>query len=208
MRRGRTSTFQRKDSILSRAEIYPWSTLTQVGDFFVVSETVRPYSYVAAYVSQRNHRLNGEMIYACRKIPGATYVSLAYYEGWSPVVLEEFGDNIWVGRVAEGGSGVSGPVGIESIAAKVAERETQEKRVARLSLEHKMENLPWWWDKGKPLLNSRVLTESDRRKYGVGKQPVPGPNEPYPSYYNLDENFIRHVDEDEDSGEYFEEPEL
>lgn len=199
--------FQRKGNILSkgRPETYPWTSLTEVGDFFVVSETVRPYSYVSAYVSQRNHRLNGEMIYACKKIPGGTHVSLAYREGWDPKVLDEFTPNVWVGRAGAGGSA---PKGIVEIAEEVRAKETQEKRVARLSLEHKMENLPWWWDKGKPLLNSRVLTESDRRKYGVGKQPVPGPNEPYPSYYNLDENFIRHVDEDEDSGEYFEEPEL
>jgi hypothetical protein len=68
VRRGRTSTFQRKDNILSkgRPESYPWSMLTQVGDFFLGSEDVKPYSYVTAYVSQRNHRLNGEMIYTCR----------------------------------------------------------------------------------------------------------------------------------------------
>jgi hypothetical protein len=179
--------------------------LTQVGDFFMVSEDVKPYSYVAAYVSQRNHRLNGEMVYTCRKIPGGSFVSLSYYEGWTPNNLEEFGEGVWVSK--HGGGGPA-PRGLKEVTEEIATKMTQERRVARLSLEHKVENLPWWWDKGKPLLNSRVLTESDRRKYGVGKQPVPGPNEPYPSYYNLDENFIRHVDEDEDSGEYFEEPEL
>lgn len=190
-----------------RPETYPWSALTEVGDFFVVSETVKPYSYVAAYVSQRNHRLDGEMIYSCRKIPGGTYVSLAYYQGWDPRILEEFGESVWVGRPVGGGDSAPGPKGIEEIAAEVAARETQEKKIRRLSQEHKLTNLPWWWEDGKPMLNSRVMTQKDTEKYVLGRQPVPGPNEPYPAHYNLDENFVRRVEEDVDSGEYFEEPE-
>lgn len=212
--------FQRKDSILSkgRPELYPWSLLVEVGDFFIISESLKPYSYVSAYVSQRNHRLDGEMIYSCKKIPGGTYVSLAYYEGWDPGTLEEFGEDVWVGKAGGGGPAPKGIVEVveekrQMRAAaererKAAEaRDTQEKRIARLSRQHKIENLPWWWENGKPVLNSRVMTHADTEKYVLGRKTVPGPNEPYPAHYRLDENFVRHAEEDEDSGEYFEEPE-
>jgi hypothetical protein len=205
--------FQRKDSILSkgRPELYPWSSLTEVGDFFIISESLKPYNYVSAYVSQRNHRLDGEMIYSCKKIPGGTYVSLAYYDGWDPGTLEEFGEDVWVGKAGGGGPAPKGIVEIaeekRGIRAAAVERETQEKRIARLSRQHKIENLPWWWENGKPVLNSRVMSHADTEKYVLGRKTVPGPNEPYPAHYRLDENFVRHAEEDEDSGEYFEEPE-
>lgn len=44
---------------MSRPEMYPWSLLTVPGDYFIVSDAVKPYPYISAMVSQRNYRLGG-----------------------------------------------------------------------------------------------------------------------------------------------------
>jgi hypothetical protein len=177
---------------MSRAEMYPWSLLTEVGDYFAVPSTLKPFSYMSQLIAQRNYR-------------GGTGVRLT-------AVKTSYGTIILVSQVGEELPPYDflSPEGIYSVQSKqhvrsqgpgspLGERPTAPKRkvseiVARMSIDEKLHNLPWWYDdKGTFVMNSKIAVKADHERWFT-KQPMPGKDVPYPDYYNLDENLHRKPD--------------
>jgi hypothetical protein len=172
---------------MSRSEIYPWSLLTEVGDYFTVPESFKPYQYVSMLISQKNYRLGGTLRYTACKTTYGTIVMLAQ-------VGEELPPHEFVS-----------PEGILSATSRAVARTTPlgnrpkareltyAERVEQLPLEVKVANLPWWWDKDKFVWNggnmgSRYRKEDMEARIANNLAHF-DPNKPYPDFYNLDENF-------------------
>lgn len=179
---------------MAKPEIYPWSLLTEVGDYFCVPADLKPFPYVSQYVTQKNYRLVGQMKYSATKTSYGTIVMLAQigeetppYEFNSPEgilsstsrkhLISSMYDKADQKRLGE--------------KAVVAERTIQQK-VNAMSWEVRNANLPWWYDpkKGTLVVNPEVIKEPEATLFYT-KQFNPGPDMPYPDHYNLDENLLR-----------------
>lgn len=184
---------------MSKMETYPWSTLEKVGDHFFVEEKTQTQQYMSALVSQRNYHHQGTRRYAVGRVTGGTVVFLAQVEDYAPQGLVETRPGIWAMKAR---------VSVETKSARgLGDSLSQEDRVKLMPLNERLENLPWWWDKNKAVVNARVMTREDSKRYITGGETIPGPNVPYPEYYRLDEDLRREKDEwdFDDAGEVSEE---
>lgn len=174
---------------MSRTEIYPWSLLTEVGDYFAVPEKVKPFAYMSALVAQRNYRTASSVRLSANKTTYGTIVMVVQIQDREPPY--EY-------LSPEGIMAITGKQHVASaIRGDLGERPVMRKRtvseiVKQMSVEVKEANLPWWYDPktNNLVFNPKVATPEDLEKW-YSKQKMPGPNDPYPEYYHLDENLIR-----------------
>ncbi len=172
---------------MSRTPIYPWETLQRVGDYFIVLESYRPQAhyFMNATVAQRNKQKSGQFKYCCIKTSYGCIVMLA-----------QIGEDIppYDYEVVEGVLGVATFDGSakQELGNKPLGRElTQQELVMRMSHEVKMFNLPWWRESnGKLFMNHGVAKKRDIEKWARGEF-NPGPNDPYPEYYDLGPDLLR-----------------
>lgn len=189
---------------MSRTELYPWSMLTEVGDYFVVPASFKPSGYVCQLVAQRNYKGGYGIKLSATKLSYGTIVMVVQ-------VRDEVAPHDYIS-----------PEGILSITGKqylrsqdhttpLGERPQVAKRtvsqiVALMPIEQREANLPWWYDKkGQLIFNSKIATQADLERW-YNKEKMPGKDEPYPAYYNLDENLIKRDEPDDevDEEEFFE----
>lgn len=171
---------------MSRTEVYPWSLLTEVGDYFAVPDTVKPYSYMSQLIAQRNYRAGKGLKLTTVK---TTYGTI--------VLVAQIGDELppFEFRTPEGILAVTSRENVKRSQdhnTPLGERPTRPVRsqreiVAAMTTDMKIANLPWWYDgKGTLVFNPKVATPEDLDRW-YNKQKMPGPDDPYPDYYNLDE---------------------
>lgn len=143
--------------------------MRNVGEYFVVPSDVKPFPYMRQIVANRNALMDGQFKYVCAKVSEGTVVFLAQV-GDEKVPYEEEHDGMFY-------SGSRAPLTEGEM--------TLSQRVAAMSLEEKLEILPWWHDSrsGKVVVNAQVMTREDVDKYMLGGVPYPGPNDPYPDHY-------------------------
>lgn len=197
---------------MSRPEMYPWSLLTVPGDYFIVSDAVKPYPYISAMVSQRNYRLGGNRYAVARCNEGAMVILTRGDELPTPYD-SELSPGIFIKKAIQSKAQVNLDDGDNPYKLRLTPQEpklSQMEIISRMTPEEKQANLPWWYDPktGKTLINGKVMDEEDADKYVGRREKLPGPNDPYPKKYNLDENLRRiprHLvddgDEEEDWGD-------
>lgn len=175
---------------MSRAELYPWSLLTEVGDYFAVPSTFKPHQYMSQLVAQRNYKAgHGVKLTACKTSYG-TIVFVAQvgdekppYEFLTPEGIMAVTSRDHLLRYQT----ESTPLGERAVRPK----RTVSQIVEAMSWEMRTENLPWWYDnKGQLVFNAKIATEEDTDKW-YRREKMPGKDDPYPEYYNLDENLTR-----------------
>lgn len=170
---------------MSRKEKYPWSQLECVGDHFVVMEWEKPFRYISMMISQRNYKNRLEGIpaqFAVFKMSNATMVMLASVEGKRFDVDDdytEFSSGVYM-RV---GGGL--PINEDAT--------TQRAKIARMTPEERVANLPWWHDPAtnQQVLNTNLMLPQDLEIYVGAGQPIPPVETPYPARYHLDDNLRR-----------------
>lgn len=178
---------------MAREEIYPWATLEHVGDYFAVMPDFRTYYHMNATVAQRNKHYSGRMRYACVKTTYGCLVILAQVQDQLPPHDYEVVNGLYAkSPTTEPGEG---EIFSTSLGKRPARRElTQEERIARIPRATRLDNLPWWWEGEKFIWNVAVDRRAeDVEAYMSGKFKF-GPEDPYPEFYNLDENFIKRVE--------------
>lgn len=175
---------------MSRSEFYPWSLLLEVGDYFIVPESVKPHSYMSQLVAQRNYRGGKEVKLSSVKTTHGTLVIVVQvgeemppYEFVTPEGIYASTSRQHLIRTQAPDTPLGDrPVRAKKTVSQLVEAMTQDQRIA---------NLPWWYDKkGTLVFNPKVATPEDLDKW-YNKQKMPGPDQPYPDYYHLDENLIR-----------------
>lgn len=175
---------------MSRAEIYPWSLLTEVGDYFCVPESFKPYSYMSLLVSQKNYRMKGITKYTCEKTSYGTIVMLAQIGDEIPPY--EFQSEEGILSISSRKVGLQPPSRLTVGDAPVRPKRTQVQMISMMPPAKRNANLPWWYDaEGNFVTNPGVITEEDENKYVILGETPPGPEDPYPEYYGLDENLER-----------------
>ena len=180
---------------MAKPELYPWSLLTEVGDYFCVPAELKPFPYMSAYVTQKNYRLAGKMKYSATKTSYGTIV-----------MLVQIGDEIPPHEFNSPDGVLSSTSRRQVLASMANPREnlgekpvvperTQQQKVNAMSWEVRNANLPWWYDpkKGTLVVNPEVIKEPEASLFYT-KQFNPGPETPYPEHYNLDENLIRRTE--------------
>lgn len=174
---------------MSRVEVYPWSTLEKVGDYFVVTsdfEKKPAHYFMNATVAQRNKHMNGRMKYSCIKTSYGCIVMVVQVEDHIPPYDYE----VITGIYARASS--FDPTATQPLGNRPQNRElTMQEKIDRLPYQVKIENLPWWWEKGEFRWNGELKRKrredvdaffaKDRSKFQ--------PNMPYPEFYNLGEDF-------------------
>jgi hypothetical protein len=185
---------------MARTEMYPWSLLTEVGDYFCVPDSFKPHSYMSLLVSQRNYRMKGIAKYACEKTSYGSIVIMAQVGEELPPY--EFVSAEGILSISARAVGIDKTHKISIGDAPVLPKRTQQKLIDMMSPEMKQRNLPWWFDSRseKWVTNPAVIKPTDVDKYILGGQPFPSAEDPYPEYYNLDEDLqIKEtIDEAED----------
>lgn len=177
---------------MGRSETYPWSLLTEVGDYFCVMTETKPFSYMSMLVSQRNYRFKDRK-FSCVKTSYGSIVLLAQLlDETPPYEFNHEGILCSTSRQHLIRSHVHAPDPAAPGERPVAPPRTQQQIVAMMSPEQREYNLPWWKDPktGQLLFNGKVATMADAEKW-VSKTWRPDPDAPYPDYYHLDENLQR-----------------
>lgn len=184
---------------MSRNELYPWSLLTEVGDYFVVPKEFKEHDYMSRLVSQKNYRREGPRRFISAKTSIGTIVMLAEIEGEVPPhefvsaegILSSTSRQHLLRTMPH-----DNPIGDKPQRAK----RTQKEIVAMMSQEMRLQNLPWWFDphNGKLLMNLRVAKDPELTAWQKNEF-TPTPETPYPDHYNLDANLM--VREEPDPGE-------
>lgn len=189
---------------MSREEVYPWATLTQVGDYFLVTEEFRPncHYFMNATVAQRNKYYKGRAKYTCVK---TTYGCI--------VMLVQVGEDMpGYDYAVMGGVFASAKrfdhTATQPLGNRPKARElSQYEKIQRMSQPGRVDNLPWWYDGGKLVWNNNGAKRPEDLDAWLNNRFPFGPNDPYPEFYMLDENLIKRaepvldndpVDEDED----------
>lgn len=185
------------------SEMYPWSTLEKVGDYFLVLESFKTYVHMNATIAVRNRNMRDRMKYVCTKTTYGSIVMVAQILDHVP----EYEVEILPGLLARTTNVGPSPV---SLGNKPQVRElTQQEKVNRMSAEQRAANLPWWYDpKTRTLLVSNLVKEPELSLW-MAKKFNPGAETPYPEHYNLDENLLKktreqimHEDDDEEEEEW------
>lgn len=184
------------------SEMYPWSTLENVGDYFIVMEEFKPYVHMNATISVRNRNMRGRMKYVCAKTSYGSIVMVAQVADVVPSHEVEIVPGLYARTVNVGPSPVQ-------LGNKPQAREfTQQEKVNRMTWQVRNANLPWWYDpvKRNLVVNPDLIKDPEAELF-YRKQFNPGAETPYPDHYNLDENLmIREApaqdeeDEDDDEG--------
>lgn len=166
---------------MTRTPIYPWETLQKVGDYFIVLESyrVQAHYFMNATVAQRNKQKAGQFKYSCIKTSYGCIVMLVQIGEDIPpydyVVMEG------IMAVATFDGSAKQELGNKPLAREL----TQQELIMRMSPEVRAANLPWWREpNGKLTMNPNIAKRRDMEKFAAGEF-NPGPNDPYPSYYNL-----------------------
>lgn len=189
---------------MSRIEIYPWSTLQKVGDYFVVTEDFKANShyFMNATVAQRNKHKKSVFKYTCVKTTYGCIVMLVQIGDDVPPYDYEVVDGIYAIATAFDNTATQ-PLGNKPKAREL----THKEKVDRLPLAVKQENLPWWYEDGKLLWNPKVeKRREDTEAYYKGTFQF-GAMDPYPEFYNLGSDFRKksdteeHIESEEDWGE-------
>jgi hypothetical protein len=181
---------------MGTGELYPWSTLEKVGDYFLVLSSFKPYHHMNATISVRNRNMRGRMKYSCTQTTYGSIVMLAQVLDHLPEHEVEILEGLLARTTNVGPSPVS--LGNRPINRPL----TQQERVDRMSPEVRASNLPWWYDpKTRQLICGPLIKEPELSQW-FNKQFNPGAETPYPAHYNLDENlYLKQVEEeDEDDG--------
>lgn len=192
---------------MSRAEIYPWSMLEAVGDYFVVPEDFKPFQYISRIVSQQMYKNGKTYRYSCTKTTYGSIVMLVQVGEDLPAYEYATDDGVLVCRM-----GVAKTIQPEFGDRPKVKHMSQEEKIARMSHAMRQANLPWWTDPktDQPVLNTKLLLPADIEKYVRNRERIPGNNIPYPADYQLDQNLIRYTEaalselddeEEEDFGE-------
>jgi hypothetical protein len=149
---------------VARVEFYPWSLLTEVGDYFCVPSEVKLFAYMSQLVAQKNYRNDGLMKYVATKTSYGTIVMLTQIGEELP--LHEFvsPDGILAStsrrHLIESRSEPNG----SSIGEKaVVPKRTQGQIIAAMHWEVRNNNLPWWYDpvKGTLVVNTKLIKEPE-----------------------------------------------
>jgi hypothetical protein len=173
---------------MSRLEVYPWSTLEKVGDYFVVTsdfEKKPAHYFMNATVAQRNKHMQGRMKYSCIKTSYGCIVMVVQVEDHIPPYDYEVIPGIYAKATFD-------HTATQPLGDRPKNRElTMQEKIDRLPYEVKLANLPWWWEKGEFRWNGELKKKrredvdaffaKDRSKFQ--------PNMPYPEFYNLGEDF-------------------
>lgn len=176
---------------MSRQEIYPWSTLNEVGDYFVVPHTFKKHGDIRRYMNVKNSQMKHKYKYGCVENGDTTNVVLLCRIGELPPY--EFTNEVGIMCMVSRKDTVrSARAGEETTALGVkplAPKRTQEQIIAAMSPEERQANLPWWYDprNGKLLVNTRLIREPEATLFHENKF-RPSPTAPYPEHYGLDEN--------------------
>ena len=189
---------------MAKTELYPWSTLQKVGDYFIVMEEFKPYHYMNAIVSVRNNYQRGKFKYSCVKTTYGCIVMLAQVQDYMPEYDVEIAEGLRA-LVTSTGPRDRAPLGNRPETREL----TVSEKVNRMSPEVRENNLPWWYDgvNGKLVWNGKIANKSDTEQYFKGWRP--DKNEPYPEIYDLDSNLIkrdRPVEEDEENEDFGDHP--
>lgn len=175
---------------MSRKEIYPWSLLCEVGDYFMVPVEFKSYEEVKRYVSVKNSLMKYSIRYDCVKNDNVTVVMLMSIMGELPPYeyINEYGIMCNASRRDTLRAAKAGEETVLGVKPTVPKR-TQAQIIARMSAEERQANLPWWYDpsNGKLLVNTRLIKEPEGTLFHENKF-RPSPEAPYPEHYNLDEN--------------------
>lgn len=199
---------------MSRIEMYPWSEMTEMGDYFIVPEDVKPYSYVSMMVTQRNYKMKDRR-FASAKTSLGTVVMVINVLAKEPVydtinnagVLIRKSGNTARFMAAYDDRGEPLPrAGMEALEGKLGREMTQEEKIAFMTPQERAENLPWWKDPQTNLaVFGKTITKADAEKYILRREPLPDVETPYPDYYNLDINLrVRMEEKPEDEDLNFE----
>ncbi len=166
------------------SEMYPWSTLENVGDYFLVLDTFKTYVHMNATIAVRNRNMRGRMKYVCTQTTYGCIVMLAQVLDHVPVHEVE----ILPGLLARTTNVGPSPV---TLGNKPLTRElTQQERVNRMSPEMRAANLPWWYDPNTRKLVVSNLVKEPELSLWYNKQFNPGAETPDPEHYNLDHNLM------------------
>ena len=179
---------------MSRVEIYPWSTLTEVGDYFAVTTELRPdaQSFMYATVAQRNSYRRGLMKYACSKTTYGCIVMLVQVGDEVPDHDYSPAPGILARVEGKPATGVPMKPRLPALGNRPPVKElSQSEKVARMTRESKNANLPWWYEGGKLLWNPAVPKRKEDVEAYIGQKFAFGPDDPYPEFYNLDNNLTR-----------------
>lgn len=177
-------------------EMYPWSTLERVGDYFIVLHEFKPYEHMNATISVRNRNMKGRIKYCCVKTTYGSIVMVAQVQDYVP----EHEVEILPGLLARTTNVGPSPVSLGN--KPVSRQLTQQERINMMSWQMRKANLPWWYDE-KGTLVANGLKEPELSKWMSG-QFKPHPEAPYPDHYNLDENLMRREVEEPDEVEEWE----
>lgn len=181
---------------MSRSEIYPWSLLVEVGDYFAVPTEMKPFSYMSALVSQRNYK-NTKIKFSATRTTYGTIVMVAQVGEEPPPYDYKSADGIMAieGKRKLRSQDHNTPLGDRP---NMPPRSVKQI-VASMSPETREANLPWWTDPrtGKLVFNSKVATPEDLEKWYRGEK-LP---EHYPDYYDLDSSLIKRTPEAEEEQE-------
>lgn len=180
---------------MSRQAVYPWATLEKVGDYFIVTEAMRPsaHYFMNATVAQRNKHMAGKIKYCCIKTSYGCIVMVAQVADHIPPYDYEVIPGLFAVANRFDHTATQ-PLGNKPQAREL----TQAEKVARMTFDVRNANLPWWWDNGKFLWNGNIKKKrSEDVDAFVNKNMAHfgNANTPYPEFYNLDENLIRRVEE-------------
>jgi hypothetical protein len=162
---------------MAAPEIYPWSQLQNVGDFFIVLDHFKKFPYISMMISQRNYKMKGEIRYSATRLTYGTLVAVVQY-GVEEMRGYEYSPGVLLPRT-----------GVEVVNS--IKEMSQSEKIQHMSIDDRMANLPWWENPkipGTMLMNVRVMTQGDIQKYMMKRQPHPLPDDPYPDYYDLDDN--------------------
>ena len=192
---------------MSKAEMYPWSMLSEVGDYFIVPYHFKQHSYVSMLISQRNYKCVDSKKYSASKTHHGTIVMVIEFNKELPAYEFKTEQGILCSssrKFAQSLEAQSLPVGERP---QTSQRRLVD-RVAVMSVDERNSNLPWWYDpkNGKLLWNGKVADEADTARYMGGWHP-PTDFE-YIEKYGLDYHLNKKVqhegdqDEEEDYGDH------
>jgi hypothetical protein len=175
--------------------MYPWSSLTEVGDYFLVLEETRAYAHMSATVSMRNLSMKGRMKYAAVRTTYGTIVMLAQVRDDLPEYDVAITEGL-LARVNRVGPSPTPPLGGRPVGRELSVHE----KVSRMSPEQRAANLPWWYDpmSMKLIGNGNVMREPELSQWINGTF-HPHKDAPYPEHYNLDDNLMIREDSNDES---------